>query len=103
MRFLLIIQLPGDSPADLDTLLALESQLEPVLGSGAEVDGHDIGACQGNIFVLTDSPADTFAHIQPLLRQNGLLGSARIAYRNLEDGEFTVLWPEGFSGQFTLA
>ena len=103
MRFQLIIQLPGDASADLDTLVALEEELMGRLGPGAEVDGHDIGACQGNIFVLTDSPADTFAHIRPLLLQNGLLGVARVAYRNLKGGKFTVLWPESFPGQFVVA
>jgi hypothetical protein len=103
MRFQLIIQLPGDASADLDTLVALEEELIGRLGPGAQVDGHDLGASQGNIFVLTNSPADTFAHIRPLLAQNGLLGVARVAYRKLQASEFTVLWPESFPGQFVLA
>ena len=103
MRFQLVIQLPGDPAADLDALVALEDEITGRLGSGAEVDGHDIGASQGNIFVLTDSPEATFAEIRPLLSANGLLGVARIAYRNLEGEEYTILWPESFSGHFVVA
>jgi len=103
MRFQLIIQLPGDTSADLDGLVTLEDELVGQLCSSAEVDGHDIGRSQGNIFVLTDSPAATFAQIRPLLLQKRLLGEARVAYRNLSGGAFTVLWPESFSGQFVVA
>ena len=102
MRFQLIVQLPGDAGADLDTLVALENELIGRIGFGAEVDGHDIGMSEGNIFVLTDAPRDTFAQIQPLLRQRGLLGVARVAYRTLEGGTFTVLWPEAFTGRFEV-
>ena len=102
VRFQLIIQLPGDASGDLDRLVALEDVLIDRLGPDAEVDGHDIGSSQGNIFVLTTSPECTFAQVRPLLLESGLLGVTRVAYRNLEGGKFTVLWPESDSGQFVV-
>jgi hypothetical protein len=102
VRYQLVVQLPSDGVADLDTLTALEDELIDALGSIAEADGHDIGAGEGNIFVHTDDPAETFVHVRELLVRKGLLAAARVANRELEGEKYTVLWPEHFNGDFAI-
>jgi hypothetical protein len=102
MRFQLVIQLPGGT-FDLDALVALKNGITRLVGSNSEVNGYYLGDAQRNIFVLTNSPEDTFARVQPLLLEKRLLGVARIAYRNVREDQYTVLWPESFSGKFVVA
>jgi hypothetical protein len=39
-----------------DKLIRFEKTLIPVLGKSAEVDGHDFGSSEINIFILTEDP-----------------------------------------------
>jgi hypothetical protein len=103
VRFQLVIQFHADTVADLDALIRLEDNLSEHLGTSAEVDGHDIGTTERNIFVLTDSPVDTFEQVQPLLRTKGILGAATVAYRTVNGSHYTVLWPQLFTGEFRVA
>ena len=102
LRYQLVVQIPGDGVADLDALVALENDLADVLGDSADIDGHDIGSGQGNIFILTDGPAETLGQVRPLLAKRGLLAAARIAYRESLGERYTVLWPERFDGVFQI-
>ena len=45
---------------DLDALVALEDRLEQDVNGAYEVDGHDAGAGEMNIFILTDDAVSTF-------------------------------------------
>jgi hypothetical protein len=76
-RYQIVLQLPGDSLANLDALVALEDQLIDELEGVAQVDGHDIGSNEGNIFIVTGKPIDTFARIRPLLEGRNLLRARR--------------------------
>jgi hypothetical protein len=102
MPYSLVVQFQGDS-LDLDELVALEDELIGALCGEAEVDGHDIGEGEANIFVVSDRPVETFARIQAVLEARGLLSAARVARRDLSESRYTVLWPESFGGEFRVA
>ena len=103
MRYQLVLQFPGDSPADFDTLLTVEEKLAAMLSDVADVDGHDIGSGEANIFVLTDDPRDTFDKALPVLKDCADVDSMRAAFREITGETYTVLWPRDFRGKFAVA
>lgn len=103
MRFQLILQFPVDSIAGLDSLVALEDELIVQLEDLAEVDGHDCGAGEMNIFILTDDPLAAFERAISLLSELGLLEKVTAAYRLLDGEDYSVVWPATFQGIFEIA
>ena len=59
MKYQLVLQY-ADTDMSYDELVSLEAALEAQLSQFAEVDGHDYGSGEGNIFILTDDPQGTF-------------------------------------------
>jgi hypothetical protein len=43
-----------------------------------------------------------FELTKPLLASSGLLEFVTAAYRNFAAGDFTVIWPIGHNGKFTV-
>jgi hypothetical protein len=58
VRYILVLQWPGDSEPDFDALLSLEDRIGAALGRYASVDGHDFGSGEINIFIQTDRPVE---------------------------------------------
>jgi hypothetical protein len=84
----LVVQPPSE---DLDTLVALEESVEQELGGAGEVDGHDIGTGESNVFILTSDPRATFEKLRPALAG---ISSMRVAYRRIEPfGDWVILYP----------
>jgi hypothetical protein len=102
MNYQLVLQFPAESLNDFDSLVELEDELIQVSGQSAEIDGHDFGSGEANIFILTSDPANTFSVIKPKLESKGLLGKATVAHREIDGEDYTVIWPEKFSGEFTV-
>lgn len=102
MRYQLVLQFTGDDPRVLEELIALEDQLIAAFDGSADVDGHDIGSNQANVFVLTDEPIETFARAKPLLEKRGLLGSVRAAYRDADGDDYALLWPKNSTARFQI-
>lgn len=71
MRYQLVLQFRGDTLADYDQMVALEDRLIADLGRSADVDGHDCGSGETNIFIFTGDPAGTFWRIRQTLKQQG--------------------------------
>lgn len=94
----LVIQfpLPETYPgsADFEKLVALEDALERDANDAYEVDGHDAGAGEMNIFILTDDAISTFRLIQDKLA--GEIGW-RAGFRDLDSDEYTPLAPPGLA------
>lgn len=67
MRYQLVLQFRGDTLDDLDEIVELEDSLVDQLPKSAEVDGHDVGSDEVNIFIHTSEPIGTFAAIRPIL------------------------------------
>ncbi len=93
MRYILVLQWPGDSEADFEALISMEEQVETVLGRYASVDGHDFGSGEMNIFIETDRPTETFADAANALRESPRWGDLRAAYREARGDSYEILWP----------
>ena len=63
MKYQLILQFPFSTLEDYDALVVLEESLSKHLANCADVDGHDAGSGEMNIFLLTDDPVQAFGII----------------------------------------
>jgi hypothetical protein len=98
----LVLQFPT-AAVDFDGLIAIEDELIRVVGDSANVDGHDFGSGEGNIFILTEDVGGTWKVVLPALENLSIEGDATVAYRTVDGQRYTVLWPHDFSGEFSLA
>lgn len=103
MHYQVVLQFKEDAGLDFDTLVNLEEDLLRLLEPIAEVDGHDMGSGEMNIFVLTAEPIATFERAKPLLSDASLLYNVAVAYRELGSDDFTVMWPKGSTEAFVVA
>ena len=101
MPYQLTLQFQGDSLADYDAMIALEDELIEQLGDSADVDGHDCGFGEMNIFILTTDPATTFQRIRPVLELADLQ-MISAAYREVDGDRYTVIWPDGLLREFQV-
>jgi hypothetical protein len=61
MEYMLVLQWPSSSTAkELDLLIPLEDQIREHIGDHGNVDGHDSGSGEMNIFIFTEDPKATF-------------------------------------------
>lgn len=104
MDYLLVLQCKGDLLADYDLMVALESDLIEALSDTAEVDGHDVGSGETNIFIITSTPMPTFERAKAVLERAGLLGVVSAAYRPIAGDSIggALLLYGGFSHFFGL-
>jgi hypothetical protein len=102
MEYQLVLQFSGDSINDLDDIVTLENHLIEILGSEADVDGHDIGSGQANIFIFTSDPAFTFESTKKILEHKGLLRTVTAAYREIDDDNYIVVWPKDSRIKFEI-
>jgi len=102
MKYQLVLQFPADSRSDEDAAAALEEELEEVLGEMADVDGHNAGETQTNLFLLTADPAATFKMVKPVLHRHEQLEWVTVAYREQHGDNYIVLWPEDWTQRFTM-
>jgi hypothetical protein len=100
-RFQLVLQFSAMSPQEFDAVVALEEELIRGLPQIAEVDGHDFGAGEFNIFVLTDRPTEAFDVAKILIQRQRPQQQLRAAYRDMAKDEFVILWPPGLR-EFTV-
>src|SRR5262249_48185246 len=98
----LVLQFPV-SRVDYNELIAIEEALSEVIEPPAEVDGHDFGSGEGNVFILTDDPAATFEVLLAVLKRLSRDRDVTVAYREMDGEQYTVIWPEGFAGEFSVA
>jgi hypothetical protein len=94
MKFQLVIQFFGFSLDDYDALIAIEDELTEQLGESADVDGHDFGMNQMNIFIFTNHPHEAFEKVKQVLGRLGFLENVKAAFRGIEEENFTFLWPK---------
>jgi hypothetical protein len=98
----LVLQFRGNDRLDFDALVDLEEELQRLVEPLADVDGHDMGSGEINIFILTADPVATFERAKPLLSDASLLNKVVVAYRELLSDNFTVIWPEGPTEAFVI-
>lgn len=95
MKYQLVIQFPETLTGGLDLLFKLESILEDNLTT-SEVDGHDIGCGEMNIFIYTNDPETAFNEIKNIFEfEKEAISNMKVAYREVDKEEFICLWPKG--------
>ena len=97
----LVLQFTANTISDYDALVALEQQLSAAL-EGSEVDGHDMGSGEANIFILTSDPQKAFHQMVPVLEHTGQMPALIAAYRRTDEDRYYVLWPENSSREFSV-
>ena len=78
-------------------LATLEDELQELLGGGGEVDGHDIGSEDANVYVYGPSAESIFRIIRSHLISGELTGRAKVTLRFGQPGspERIVQLPDG--------
>lgn len=94
VRYILVLQWPGESEADFEALMSMEVEVDAALGRYAVVDGHDFGSGEMNIFVETDRPVEALAAAANALCTGPRWGDLRAAYREAQGGTYEILWPQ---------
>ena len=94
MRFQVVVSIKPATSADFDLPVNWEDVLISRLADSADVDGHDLGAGEFNVFILTDDPSGTFKAIQSLPETKQLARSMECSYRTIFGNDYTILWPE---------
>ncbi len=102
MKYQLVLQLPASSIKNYDEMVELEETIMRSLGNLGNVDGHDAGSGEMNIFILTDNPKSVFDRIRELLGTRDFMPDLKVAFRVIGKDEFTVLYPAGLT-HFTIA
>jgi hypothetical protein len=95
MKYQLILQWPASSMADYDKMISVEDALMERMSGMHEVDGHDVGLNEVNIFIHTDDPKIAFREASTILDEQEYWSQVRAAYREVTGGKYTILWPEG--------
>ncbi len=100
MRYQLILQFPEDM-MNYDSLIEMEDRLIGELDDEADVDGHDIGSGEINLFILTDNPKATFAKAEKVVNHE-FAKELKAAYREADGEEYVILWPPSLR-EFSVA
>lgn len=98
----LVIQFEASGLRGFDELVALETSLAELAGLQAEVDGHDAGGGEMNLFLHSGHPEAAFAQCLPAIQASSLRFRGA-AFRALGAEAFTRLWPAGSREVFRVA
>jgi len=97
MKYQLVLQWPASSIKDYDAMIEVEDALIEKLSEANDVDGHDAGSGEVNIFIRTDDPKRAFNEVKAILGSRDFWVDARVAYREVAGSEYTILWPENLN------
>jgi hypothetical protein len=95
VKYQLVLQWPTSWLMGYNQLVGIEELLIKWLGELGDVDGHDIGSGEMNIFIFSDNPSAAFDRALDLLKRRRGIRKLRAGYRGLEDDEYTPIYPEG--------
>ncbi|MCI0538749.1 MAG: hypothetical protein L0Z50_26375 [Verrucomicrobiales bacterium] len=97
MKYQLVLQWPASSIKDYDAMIEVENALVEKLSEANDVDGHDAGSGEVNIFIRTDDPKRAFNEVKAILGSRDFWVDARVAYREVAGSEYTILWPKNLT------
>jgi hypothetical protein len=103
MKYMLVLQFIETMFVGYNTMLDIEDCLVEALGSEHYVDGHDYGIGEMNIFIITSEPEGAFKECIDAIAAKGLTPAFKAAYRDMEEKVYTVIWPEGYHGEFSVS
>ena len=75
-------------------MIEIENALVENLSPANDVDGHDAGSGEVNIFIRTDDAKRAFNEVKAILGSRDFWVDARVAYREVAGNEYTILWPK---------
>lgn len=104
MQLIVQFKIIGDgSPDDLETLINTEEELASAFRqSGAgDVDGHDIGSNEMNIFIIVQDREHGIRCLRDHLKRSCWAAKAVAATRDA-NGCYSVVWPENYKGRFSI-
>jgi hypothetical protein len=93
MKYQLVLQWPASAITDYDAVIEIENLLIEKLTDANDVDGHDMGSGESNIFIHTDDPLSALNELKAILADNRCWGNVSIAFREISKTDYTVLWP----------
>lgn len=99
----LVLQFPAGGLQEFDKLIEVEDLLSKYLHGLAEVDGHDAGIEEMNIFIFTDKPREAFEKAKFIVQGVEWLPLLSAAYRLGCKDEYFRLWPLDSTQPFTVA
>ena len=94
-QYQLVLQRRSSAPAAFDEMVHLEERLAAAIDELGIVDGHDVGAGEVNIFILTAHPTQVFERIKLLPEVSRLLPQLQVAFRIVGSEAFEILHPPG--------
>ena len=83
-------------------MIEIEDALIEKLPKVHDVDGHDAGSGEVNIFIRTNDPKQAFREVKAVLGSRDFWVDARVAYREVSGSEYTILWPKELT-KFSVA
>ena len=96
VEYMLVLQWPSCGTTDeLDLLVSIEEEIRENLGDLGNVDGHDIGSGEMNIFIFTEDPLKTFQKVVRIGAVSRHLSNLKAGYRKVGEDDFVPLCPEG--------
>ncbi|MCC5792420.1 MAG: hypothetical protein JJT82_07430 [Legionellaceae bacterium] len=94
IKYQLVIQFPEELFEEIDEIADLEDRLDESLFD-AEVDGHDIGSGEINLFIHTHHAVTTYEIVKNILEAESInLKYVNIAYREIGSKPYIALWPK---------
>jgi hypothetical protein len=102
MQYQLVYRFRKSSLERPDVIQSLERALAESLGDAVQLDGHDIGPREVNLFLMTSDPVAAFRRSKPDLERLALLDKVTAAHRVEGGARFTVIWPLGYGRKFNL-
>ena len=102
MQYQLVLQLPASTIQDYDDMVELEAVITEGIEGLGDVDGHDAGSGEMNIFILTDRPRLAFEQITRILGTRDFMPDLKVAYREIGADEFVIIHPPGLT-KFVIA
>ena len=97
MNYELVLQWPASSIENYDAMISVEDLLIEELSDGIDIEGHDGGSGQVNIFIRTDSPDKTFRAVKGILEDRTEWSEIKVAYREIAKSEYTIIWPKNLT------
>ena len=98
-----MLQFPVSTEREFEAIISLETALIAHFATLAEVDGHDAGSGEMNIFIFTDNPTTTFESIRQLVENQQSPPCRAAAFRKIDENEFTIIWPKDSTQKFSVA
>jgi len=103
MTYQLVLQFPlsDASAGDFDRLLMIENELELALRGKHQVQGHDIGSDEINLFIHTSDPNEAFELVKSTLSAKDL-ATLLVAFKEIKGDQYSVIWPDNYKDEFTI-